>query len=138
MQVKPPKGPFRLVTVNTAPERAKRLVGRVVDILADRYTIEHVDNCASIDVVKETFERVKPDMMVSLPNLLSQEGASVDIDQFSASMWSPDQAAEIRRIATEACPGIKTHAIPQGMQIEKGPDYVVTYLTEQVPKMLDA
>lgn len=44
-QVKPPRGPFRLVTVNTAPERAKRLVGRVTDILSDRFTIEHVDNC---------------------------------------------------------------------------------------------
>lgn len=45
LQVKPPKGPFKLVTVNTAPERAKRLVGRVADILSDRFTIEHVDNC---------------------------------------------------------------------------------------------
>jgi len=40
-----PKGPFRLVTVNTAPERAKRLIGRVADILKDRYEIIHVDNC---------------------------------------------------------------------------------------------
>lgn len=53
------------MTVNTAPERAKRLVGRVADNLADRYIIEHVDNCASMDLVKDTFERVKPDMMVS-------------------------------------------------------------------------
>jgi hypothetical protein len=42
-----PKGPFRLVTVNTAPERAKRLIGRLVDALKDRYTIIHVDNCES-------------------------------------------------------------------------------------------
>lgn len=41
------KGPFRLVTVNTAPERAKRLIGRVADSLKDRYTIIHVDNCDS-------------------------------------------------------------------------------------------
>lgn len=42
-----PKGPFRLVTVNTAPERAKRLIGRVVEALKDQYTIIHVDNCES-------------------------------------------------------------------------------------------
>jgi hypothetical protein len=43
-----PKGPFRLVTVNTAPERAKRLIGRLADALKDRYTILHVDNCESV------------------------------------------------------------------------------------------
>lgn len=42
-----PKGPYKLVTVNTAPERAKRLVGRMIEALKDRYTIEHVANCES-------------------------------------------------------------------------------------------
>jgi hypothetical protein len=42
-----PKGPFRLVTVNTAPERAKRLIGRMAEALKDRYTIIHIDNCES-------------------------------------------------------------------------------------------
>lgn len=42
-----PKGPFHLVTVNTVPERARRLIGRVADNLKDRYTIIHVDNCDS-------------------------------------------------------------------------------------------
>lgn len=41
------KGPFKLVTVNTAPERAKRLIGRLIDALKDDYDIEHVDNCES-------------------------------------------------------------------------------------------
>lgn len=41
------KGPFTLVTVNTAPERAKRLIGRVAEALSDRYTIIHIDNCES-------------------------------------------------------------------------------------------
>jgi hypothetical protein len=41
------KGPFKLVTVNTAPERAKRLIGRMIEALKDRYDIEHVDNCQS-------------------------------------------------------------------------------------------
>lgn len=38
---------WRLVTVNTAPERAKKLIGRMVEALKDRYDIEHVDNCDS-------------------------------------------------------------------------------------------
>lgn len=42
-----PKGPYRLVTVNTAPERARRLIARLVEALQDRYTIIHVDNCES-------------------------------------------------------------------------------------------
>ena len=41
------KGPFRLVTVNTAPERAKRLIGRLITELQDDYDIIHVDNCQS-------------------------------------------------------------------------------------------
>lgn len=41
------KGPFRLVTVNTAPERAKRLIGRLITELQDDYEIIHVDNCQS-------------------------------------------------------------------------------------------
>ena len=35
---------WRLVTVNTAPDRAKRLIGRVAENLKDRYTIVHVAN----------------------------------------------------------------------------------------------
>lgn len=47
MSAPTPKGPFRLVTVNTAPERAKRLIGIVVEKLKDSYTIEYVANCES-------------------------------------------------------------------------------------------
>lgn len=42
-----PKGPYKLVTVNTAPERARRLIGRVVEDMKDKYTIQHVANCES-------------------------------------------------------------------------------------------
>ena len=41
------KGPFRLVTVNTAPERAQRLIGRLIEALKADYEIVHVDNCQS-------------------------------------------------------------------------------------------
>lgn len=42
-----PLGPFKLVTVNNAPERAKRLIGRVVEEVKGRYTIVHAGNADS-------------------------------------------------------------------------------------------
>lgn len=58
------------------------------------------------------------------------------LDQFCASMWSPEQAAQIQETARSIVPDIKTHAIPQGLQVERGPDAVVDYLVEQIPKVL--
>ncbi|KAM0322739.1 hypothetical protein ACHAQA_009330 [Verticillium albo-atrum] len=113
-----PKGPFRLVTVNTAPERAKRLIGRMTDALRDEYTIDYVANCESIAEVETKVKEFKPDVL------------------FSASMWSPEEAAEIQKIARDINPSIKTHAIPQGLQVEKGPDAIVEHLLEEVPKLL--
>lgn len=43
-----PKGPYKLCTVNTVPERAKLVVGRVVDALKERYTVIHVENAESM------------------------------------------------------------------------------------------
>jgi hypothetical protein len=76
-----PKGPYRLVTVNTAPERAKKLIGRVVENLKERYTIQHIANCEStykavlyptlskssleIEEVRPTVESLRPDILVS-------------------------------------------------------------------------
>jgi hypothetical protein len=42
-----PLGPYKLVTVNTAPERAKRLIGRVVEAVKEKYTIIHAVNVES-------------------------------------------------------------------------------------------
>jgi hypothetical protein len=42
-----PLGPFKLVTVNKAPERAKRLIGRVVEDVKADYTIIHAANAES-------------------------------------------------------------------------------------------
>jgi hypothetical protein len=52
-------------------------------------------------------------------------------------MWTSEEAVRIRDIAEKERPGIKTHAIPQGLQVEKGPDAVVEYLVEAVPRLLD-
>jgi hypothetical protein len=115
-----PKGPFRLVTVNNAPERAKRLIGRVAENLKDRYTIIHVDNCASIDEVEAKVTEHKPDVL------------------FSASMWTDEEAKQIHGIARSIVPNIKLHAIPTGLQVERGPDAIVEYLVEKVPALLDS
>lgn len=70
-------------------------------------------------------------------------------------MWSAEEAQQIRAIAEKERPGelilntlghrwltldlgIKTHAIPQGLQVDRGPDAIVEYLLENVPPMLDS
>lgn len=42
-----PKGPYTLCSVNTAPERAKRLIGRLVEDVKEEYTIEYLQNAES-------------------------------------------------------------------------------------------
>jgi hypothetical protein len=42
-----PKGPYKLCTVNTAPERAKRLIGRVVVDVKEEYLIDYLENVES-------------------------------------------------------------------------------------------
>jgi hypothetical protein len=52
-------------------------------------------------------------------------------------MWSPEEAAEIHAIARSLLPDIRLHAIPEGLQVERGPDAVVEHLLLEVPKLLD-
>lgn len=59
-----PKGPYRLCTVNTVPDRAKRLVGRLVEDVKETYTIDHVENAQRIEDVKAMCERNHPDVLV--------------------------------------------------------------------------
>ncbi|PGH07783.1 hypothetical protein AJ79_06171 [Helicocarpus griseus UAMH5409] len=114
------KGPFKLVTVNTAPERAYRLIGRVAQGLSDRYAIIHAGNCEKIEEVGPKVTEIQPDLL------------------FCASMWTAEEAEQIISIAKSIVPGIKTHAIPSGLQFEKGPDAIVEYLMEKVPPLLDS
>ena len=53
-------------------------------------------------------------------------------------MWTKEESDEIKRIARDTVPGIKTMAIPQGLQIEKGPDAVVEFLKEKWPVLLES
>ena len=58
--------------------------------------------------------------------------------QLTASMWSPEQAKEIHATAREIMgPKLKIMALPQGLQVERGPDAVVEYLVEQLPAMIE-
>ena len=73
-----PKGPYRLVTVNTAPDRARRIVGQAIEALKDRYTIQHIANCESIDQVAPTVSAMKPDILVShLLTFVADDGPRV-------------------------------------------------------------
>lgn len=58
--------------------------------------------------------------------------------QFSASMWTDEEAQQIHATAREIRPDIKLHAIPTGLQVERGPDAIVEYLCEKVPPLLDS
>jgi hypothetical protein len=53
-------------------------------------------------------------------------------------MWSSKQSSEIQAIARSTMPGIKTTALPQGLQVQRGPEAVVEYLIEKVPILIDS
>lgn len=53
-------------------------------------------------------------------------------------MWSAEEASEIHSLAKSVVPDIKYHAIPTGLQVERGPDAIVEYLVEKVPALLDS
>ncbi|GKU07762.1 hypothetical protein FLAG1_08185 [Fusarium langsethiae] len=93
---------------------------RLITELQDNYEIIHVDNCQSINEVIPKVTEHKPDVL------------------FSASMWSPEEAQQIHAMAKSIVPDIKLHAIPTGLQVERGPDAIVEYLVEKVPALLDS
>jgi hypothetical protein len=78
----PPLGSWKLVTVNTAPERAKLLIGRMIERVRDQCTVIHagnvegmlvklascfVSNGRHLDIqsVRSTVEKIQPDLLVS-------------------------------------------------------------------------
>lgn len=46
------------------------------------------------------------------------------------------QAEQIRSIAKSIVPGIVIYAIPEDLQIEKGPDALVEHLVDVLPRLL--
>ncbi|KAE9977279.1 hypothetical protein BLS_001535 [Venturia inaequalis] len=114
-----PLGPFKLVTVNNAPERAKRLIGRVVEEVKGRYTIVHAGNADSLEAAPALVKEIQPDLL------------------FTASMWTAEESLKVRTEAATLVPGLKTFAIPKGLQVEKGPDAIVEFLVENLPALLE-
>lgn len=53
-------------------------------------------------------------------------------------MWTPEESAEIQAIAKEKKLGIKTMALPQGLQVERGPDGVFEWLMEKLPAFVES
>jgi hypothetical protein len=51
-------------------------------------------------------------------------------------MWTPEEAEEIRTIAQGVIPGLTTLALPEGLQVEKGPDGVFLYIMEVLPGLV--
>ncbi|KAK8254317.1 hypothetical protein IWZ00DRAFT_529595 [Phyllosticta capitalensis] len=131
----PPLGPYKLVTVNSAPERAKRLVGRVCNDVKERCLIVHVGNAEDISQVAALVRAHQPDLLIHLPTPCPLRAYKTA--QFTASMWTPAQSNEAIAAAKQICPGIKTFALPQGLQVEKGPDAVVRYIEEHLPALLE-
>lgn len=149
-----PRRPYKLVTVNTAPERAQRLIGRLVEALKDRYTIIHAANCESMP--RPSLSRPK---LTFLSNRSSRRHRSTSAagspgtasisqcasaysrpvngkPQFCASVWTSEEAAEIQTIARRVKSDIATYALPQGLQVQQGPDAVVDHLKCMVPQVL--
>jgi len=52
-------------------------------------------------------------------------------------MWMPEQSAKAIADAKAVNPNVKTLALPQGLQVERGPDAVVDYIKEQLPKLIE-
>lgn len=61
---------------------------------------------------------------------------SLILTKFTASMWTPEEAQDIIAIAKEIVPDLKTFSLPQGLQVQKGPDAVVEYIKEHLPGLL--
>jgi hypothetical protein len=82
---------YRLMTINKVPERAKRLVGRVTDILSksQEYNIEHVTNCESkTGSIQPPY--LFPICQLSLPNPLLLHRTAIAEVEPKATEYHPD------------------------------------------------
>lgn len=52
--------PVNLVSVNTAPERAQKVIGTVIQNVKDKYDIVHAGNSTTIEGVRPLLESVQP------------------------------------------------------------------------------
>lgn len=53
-------------------------------------------------------------------------------------MWTSEESRKAHEIAKSVISGIITFALPQGLQLEKGPGAVVEYIEENLPSTIEA
>lgn len=51
-------------------------------------------------------------------------------------MWTEEDVAQIQQTARSVKGDVKLHAIPFGLQVERGPDAIVEHLLETIPRLL--
>ncbi|PVH86831.1 hypothetical protein DL98DRAFT_582154 [Cadophora sp. DSE1049] len=107
--------PIYIVSVNNTPQRAKELVAILIDELRMEYNLIHVANTDTIFGVKAMLES-----LVVVPQVL-----------ICSSQWNNTQQNEVQKLAKTLIPGLKTVAIPPGLNALKGGDAVVRFLKEQ-------
>ena len=52
-------------------------------------------------------------------------------------MWTSTEIRQIKEIAQKTFPSVKVHALPEGLQVEKGPDAVVEYAKTVLPPLIE-
>ncbi|KAH7360566.1 hypothetical protein BKA65DRAFT_547280 [Rhexocercosporidium sp. MPI-PUGE-AT-0058] len=107
--------PTYIVSVNNTPQRAKELVAILIDELQPQYNLIHLANTESIFGVKTMLES-----LVVVPEVL-----------ICSSQWSIVQQNEVQKLAKGLIRGLKTVAIPPGLNALEGGDAVVGFLKEQ-------
>lgn len=60
-----------------------------------------------------------------------------NVRQFTASMWTPSQSDSVMSAARAINPAVKTLALPQGLQVERGPDAVVEFIVGELPGLIE-
>lgn len=130
-----------LVSVNTAPERAAKVIGTVIENVKGKYDIVHAGNSTTIEGVKPLLESVQPPPgILFCASMVSwetrDEGDEGMCGLLTPTQWTPEEQEEIQRIARETVPGIRTHAIPTGLQVKVGPNGVVQYLMERIDEIM--
>ncbi len=51
-------------------------------------------------------------------------------------MWSPAESDKIKQIVREIVPNVRTYAVPQGMQVEIGPEATVDHVKSKLDEIL--
>ncbi|BGP36582.1 hypothetical protein JCM10449v2_000483 [Rhodotorula kratochvilovae] len=108
--------PIGLVSVNTAPDRAKKVLGEVCERVKPKYNIAHVGN-------SDTIEGLKP----LLESLSTKPGI----------VWTPEQQQEIKEIARSVLgDDFKFYGIPTGLQVKVGPQGIIDHILENFDSVM--